>query len=514
MGNDFQRAFPRTTKEAISIRKPQHRPPYLAAAILLALCVVLLSIVHFGFTGYISAQIDARVFQRIKAFAADQRSYIASMLDARFNLLESFASMLGREKDEDLGDTFDRFCSSIEAVSDYHALMLLDTQGNYRTSDGKSGSQSALAGRIAATASSQPLFIMPRSVYRSNETTVLLSAPVTDIHGEPLGVLCASYPAQFFGRQLLQETYRDDSFSLLTDAEGNLLFSASQDGIFVPSSTSSEDKLTVPSPMFFDEATAAAIRTSMACREHALYTFSHDDVDYALVQTPLTQSDWIFFCMLPIEPVAADFDFISRLQFWQMFATVTLVASFSFITISILLRDKRRLKQENSILSLRVQTDSMTGLLNHATTRAMIADVLEQNRGGVLLLLLDLDNLKAINDTHGHPIGDHAILIFASLLRRMFGQAEVIGRIGGDEFMICQRCPPCREQAEEQIRELQSELCRKLSGIASLPDGVVLHCSVGAAYSEPDDDYDSLYRRADDALYQVKRNGKDGYHFG
>ena len=96
-------------------------------------------------------------------------------------------------------------------------------------------------------------------------------------------------------------------------------------------------------------------------------------------------------------------------------------------------------------------------------------------------------------------------------MREIFSDAPVIGRIGGDEFMVFLSKPRSREVVLAQIRQLQARLNEVMKN--DLPAKLTLHCSVGAAYARPGDDYASLYSRTDVALYHVKRHGKDGYCF-
>ena len=160
------------------------------------------------------------------------------------------------------------------------------------------------------------------------------------------------------------------------------------------------------------------------------------------------------------------------------------------------------------MLSLRATTDAMTGLLNREATQAIIETALSSGQAGALLLLLDMDNLKDINDTHGHPIGDRAILVLTEQLRAIFPNADAIGRIGGDEFMIFLRGVGSEAQARAQLETLRQRLVQ-----ASQGKRATLRCSVGGAFVRPGEDYASLYRRADEALYYVKRHGRDGYAF-
>ena len=110
-------------------------------------------------------------------------------------------------------------------------------------------------------------------------------------------------------------------------------------------------------------------------------------------------------------------------------------------------------------------------------------------------LLADLDELKAINDHRGHLAGDEALLAFSSALTAHFPEAEVIGRWGGDEFLLL--LPPLEEAALlDRLRPFFSGLCEEFSVTGSF-GGTYL--SAGMAALEP------AFRRADQALYDAKR---------
>ena len=494
------------------LKKRKRDLPNLSISALMLTSLFLVAAVFLFFSIRIDRQIETNINARIDEYAAQQKSYISTILESRYALLNAFSTYFGDDLLENEKD-FDKLARTLLLAGDFDHILTIDTEGNYRINTGEFGQGDNAAGRQLLLSREQAISRPFRAFYHNNELCVLFSVPLADDEGNVAGMLCACYTAQRFGRLLLQDSYRDAAFSLLTDAEGNLLFSSSRNAIFVPDSSSAADQRIVPSPTFFDEAASAEIRASMARREHNLYNVSHNGIDYVLVQTPLDQNNWLLFCMIPTQSLAEDYKFITQLRHIQLLCIVLILIAVSLILILILLREGRRLKRENSVLSVRANTDSMTGLLNQGTTSATISAELVEHEGAGVLLLLDLDNLKGINDTLGHPIGDRAILLLSELLQSIFTTASVIGRIGGDEFMVYMSRPGSREDVRKKIHTLQDEMNTTMRRQMDLPDELPLHCSVGAAYARPGDDYSSLYSRADIALYHVKRHGKDGYYF-
>ncbi len=161
-------------------------------------------------------------------------------------------------------------------------------------------------------------------------------------------------------------------------------------------------------------------------------------------------------------------------------------------------------------LALLASTDGLTGLncrrrwLELAT--AEIARYRRYDRP-FSVLMLDLDWFKHINDTFGHNAGDEGLRRFATLLRECSRASDVLGRIGGEEFTIL--LPDTSMADAEQVANRIVERCREI--VVAAPAGdAKFSCSIGVAEVSPTDDaIEGLLRRADAALYEAKRCGRD-----
>ncbi|MEG2120112.1 MAG: GGDEF domain-containing protein, partial [Pseudoflavonifractor sp.] len=161
-------------------------------------------------------------------------------------------------------------------------------------------------------------------------------------------------------------------------------------------------------------------------------------------------------------------------------------------------------KEEMDELSMKAQTDGLTGLYNAVTAREMIERAL--GKGGTMLMM-DVDQFKSINDRFGHYTGDQILQNVAALLRKVFRDEDIIGRLGGDEFIVFLRGVSQKTVVEERCRKLREEL-----SLCSAAWTVQVTISIGAAVADSGSDYAMLYRRADDALYNVKAVGRNGFH--
>lgn len=166
-------------------------------------------------------------------------------------------------------------------------------------------------------------------------------------------------------------------------------------------------------------------------------------------------------------------------------------------------------EQQTETLKLRsrAQRDFLTGLLNREECEAQVERLLSDNRwSGGAFLLMDLDHFKSLNDNLGHITGDRALRMLASVIRQIFRETDVMGRIGGDEFMVLLRDVTEPAMVEQKLSELRQGLLLSNNGGNTLPD---LQLSVGVVFAGKKDHFQDLYNMADIALYQAKNEGRN-----
>lgn len=175
-------------------------------------------------------------------------------------------------------------------------------------------------------------------------------------------------------------------------------------------------------------------------------------------------------------------------------------------------REKEELDHEKELFQYKSEHDLMTGLFNRIAAENRIRTLVDEGKNPGTLLLIDLDDLKGINDTYGHEEGDKAILGIANTLKETFKETDIIGRLGGDEFIAY--LPNSAKHTAAVSRKLTA-LLRNLSRISvGGADQRSIHCSIGCAVQDSShSSFDILYKEADTALYQVKRNGKNHFLF-
>lgn len=167
-------------------------------------------------------------------------------------------------------------------------------------------------------------------------------------------------------------------------------------------------------------------------------------------------------------------------------------------------REKQRLENK-------ANTDALTGLYNRQYCEKLIIDYFSapgQNPKAGALMVMDLDHFKAVNDTLGHLAGDAVLRELSQTLTRQFSSEALIARWGGDEFMVF--IPNAKDRNE--IARQAETLCTSMNRTFSFDQkDYMISISIGIALCETASTYKELFKKADEALYIVKRGARNGY---
>lgn len=183
-----------------------------------------------------------------------------------------------------------------------------------------------------------------------------------------------------------------------------------------------------------------------------------------------------------------------------------ILVSRTDITESYFEEENKRQALERALVY--AQTDPLTKLLNLRALSEKIKERLADESQMYALYFIDLDDFKSINDGYGHPTGDSVLKKIADALQTIQGKDELIGRVGGDEFVYFAPISD-RKQAEG----IAKRICYAIRSVKiSHTIGRQITGSVGVALAPEDGrDYDSLVWKADSGLYEAKKGGKNQY---
>ena len=174
--------------------------------------------------------------------------------------------------------------------------------------------------------------------------------------------------------------------------------------------------------------------------------------------------------------------------------------------VAVAMTGLQKLRKSQATLARLVTQDALTNVLNARAFVARLGQELERNRRyprPLTLVYMDLDNFKVINDTHGHQTGDGVLQLVADAMRTSVRTADVVGRLGGDEFAVLM--PETDAQlADAAAKRLVASLRTVFKGTPSVTASIgVVSCTATDAST------DDLIRRADQAMYDAKKAGKD-----
>ncbi len=181
---------------------------------------------------------------------------------------------------------------------------------------------------------------------------------------------------------------------------------------------------------------------------------------------------------------------LSMLCYWQILSAMTEGG-----------REERALKEVGAV-------DLLTGLLNKVSfereASAYLGSRMNPDEGA--LLIIDFDNFKNVNDKFGHLTGDAILQKFGKILVKNFREGDIIGRVGGDEFMVMMTGEITDEIIKKHCDIIQHDLY-----VSRVGEAGGFSCSIGVAVDHAGYKFNEIYRLADDALYEAKARGKARY---
>lgn len=165
-------------------------------------------------------------------------------------------------------------------------------------------------------------------------------------------------------------------------------------------------------------------------------------------------------------------------------------------------------KKAAAALKLRAERDILTKLFNKDTGRRLTEQYLAETAENLccVMLIIDMDNFKLVNDRFGHLFGDQILSQAAREIQQLFRSQDILARVGGDEFLVLMKDVSDREL----VRNRCQQLIEAFSGLLSEKEfSIALSCSIGAAFAPLHGaSYYQLFLHADKALYQAKALGK------
>ena len=222
------------------------------------------------------------------------------------------------------------------------------------------------------------------------------------------------------------------------------------------------------------------------------------------VEAPRVLRQMSAYSTLPIVYLSGESDVGMQVEALRLGGDQFLIKPFNPVLLAAVVKTKiERFRETQRSTRL----DGLTGLLNHTAAKSRLKAMVSQIpvHGALTVAMIDIDHFKAVNDTYGHPVGDQVIRALAWLLKGRLRSSDLIGRYGGEEFLIA-----LPEVSPEQARSVIDRIRSDFSVLPHAhPGGLYATFSAGIASHPVVDSASGLTEAADNALLQAKRLGRN-----
>lgn len=484
----------------MSMRKKNEITAYVSA-VLIFVCAVAVSLAVFLVC--VQSSIEKSSRKTIVTNVSRQSEHVKSILDIHYGYLNGIAEEMGKSENLFSDENLDMLVS-LEEKTALERTALIEPDGTAHYDNGVTKNVSARRyfkeGMQGKETLSDPL---ESSV--DQETRVVLGVPVWK-DGKVAGVLGGSYNVTALSRMLFNDFFEDVGYTLITTGDGEII---AYDG------DSTYHKITYGDNFFkfYDDQTVIGGSSLLDVKKDFTTGASglmkiRNGRDYSsdryLAYTDMGLNDWMICYVIPVSEAQKSYDFVRR---YELIFTIGFVIMVSILFFWVLGKNRSRNKQ----LLQAAETDALTSAYNKRSTEERINDVLQEHpQEPGIFAIMDVDHFKEVNDRFGHMTGDKVLHTFGEVLHEHFREGDIIGRIGGDEFVVFMRKTENKEAAVSRIESLTG----KMENL-HFPEmnGECVTISVGISFApEHGIGYLDLYKNADTALYKTKQNGRDGYN--
>lgn len=321
------------------------------------------------------------------------------------------------------------------------------------------------------------------------------------------GYLLLFYPMERFSNMLFKSGYDSDSYLVLINSEGAILgLSGIKNGSYVDGGNllNAVDQV--------DKAASRSLRGRMSNGSRGSIYVTNGQQKNVFIFVPLGTNRWDLVLSVSGSYVERQKGYL-RKNTTDMVISLLIVIALFFCTVMVLnILSKFRSNAKKKELEDKADTDLLTGLNNKLATERKIKEFMAHNPDTQsMLFILDVDNFKKVNDTMGHAFGDEVLRSLGKQIGGIFRASDIVGRVGGDEFMVFLKAIPTEEtilkeaaKVEAFFKDFQAGEYVKYKATASI--GVAIFPQEGA-------DFETLYKAADQGLYKAKKRGKNQLAF-
>lgn len=346
-----------------------------------------------------------------------------------------------------------------------------------------------------------------KSWYSDKLKQVLFGIAVPADFGRQKGVLISAYHTERF-YTLFQNEFLGGSaeIALLSDDGTTVLGRQTEDhknqlGLNVIDSL-------IESNIIFSNNSAEGMREDFQKGTDGFSSYYVQDTERYCSYAPIRYNHWYVIVMARVSVLRTQSIQLEHIGYLLALKLILIMTVLLIIIIVLRFREQKRVR---STLEKLAKLDGLTGILNRGCAETEIIHTLEHGSRNKkhALFLIDIDCFKNINDQYGHVVGDIVLKELARRLESCFFKTDIIGRMGGDEFIILMKDFTDPKTVREKALQLTAPLC------CDTAEGTVsFSISVGISlYPYDGKQFMELYQHADEALYCTKRAGRNNYTF-
>ncbi len=469
-------------------------------AILVFICAVAVSLSIFLIC--VQKSIEHNSKKLIETNISRQNEHISAILDIHYGYLNGIAGEMGKSETLVSEENME-LLASLKEKTVLERIAVIETDG---TAHYDNGEVKNVAGRryFKEAMKGQETLSDPLESIVDKKVRVILGVPIYK-DKEVIGVLGGSYDVTSLSPMLFDDFFGGTGCTMLTTGKGEIIaYEGNTSGVEI---TYGDDFFEAfGNYMLTGNSSVDAVKEAFASGIGGTEKMRSKTAGYQecyLTYRKMELNDWMICYVIPISEAQKSYDFIRE---YEVSFTAGFILMVGILFLFVIGRNRDRNKQ----LLRAAQIDSLTCSYNKRSTEEHINGILRENpQEAGIFLIMDIDYFKAVNDRFGHITGDKVLHRFGEVLHEHFREGDIIGRIGGDEFVVFMRSTDNREAAVSRIEELIRKI-EKLSFAEMNGENITI--SVGAAFSpEHGTGYLDLYKNADTALYRRKQNGRNGY---
>lgn len=472
------------------------KPGIVFGAIAVAIILVIFS--FFGFRMQVNSYISGDMRSQVEAIQKNSSLLIQTEMNYLKRLNASAAQMVNRaelQTDKDILQTLQDYADSSHVVRAIFITLDGHAYTNYAGYLGQSEANTSIDG-INISEITEPVFSQPYYAEDLDEVIFGVIAPTT--MAKKQGILISSYNIKAFSNLLDSQSGNDNPEIGIINGNGEVVYGKSAD----------EFKLNIFDSLRkvkFKESSVDAMQANFKNGASGFSIYGVNGVERYCSYAPIGLNNWYVVVMVKEDVLRSKLADLEKYGFQLTVELVVIMLGLLIVIMAARLREQNKIR---TILERAAMLDGLTGIYNRKAVEETIEKALHTagDATSAAMLVIDVDNFKQINDCMGHLFGDIVLKECADRLNSMFGKEGVVGRIGGDEFIVfLYECP--------DLAQIEKKISRFIHDFYILTDaGEKQKVSVSAGIAQADakaNTFLMLYQQADNALYRAKQTGKE-----